>query len=115
MLRTRLGGAIVTVVTGEKSTVDHVSSPSERALQDGQMAEFGAHRTSMKSSFEDDCDGVLCGGWDAVCVVQFDADFAVVALRAVNCHQPASLEAISNVEISVVSQRNEAIYSSLCS
>ena len=48
--RTRLGGAIVTVVTGEKSTVDHVSSPSERALQDGQMAEFGAHRTSMKSS-----------------------------------------------------------------
>ena len=67
--RTRLGGAIVTVVTGEKSTVDHVSSPSERALQDGQMAEFGAHRTSMKSSLKGECDGVLCGGWDAVCVL----------------------------------------------
>ena len=50
VLRTRLVGAIVTVLTGEISTVDHVSSPSERALDDGQTMEFVAHRTSIESS-----------------------------------------------------------------
>ena len=80
MLRTRLVGAIVTVVTGEMSTVDHVSSPSERALQDGQMAEFAAHRTSMKSSMNGECDGVICVRWGASCVEKEDANSAVITI-----------------------------------
>ena len=42
------------------------------------MAELGAHRTSMKSSWKGGCDGVICGRWGAVCVEKIDADFAVI-------------------------------------
>ena len=97
----------MTVLTGEISTVDHVSSPSERALQDGQTSEFVAHRTAMKSSCKDECDGVVCVLWGVVCMEKIDADFAVVAIAHRSPSSPASLEAISHV--------NEVIHGPLCS